>query len=72
MTLLAGTTTSANRDLRVAGRDNPPGQIVNAMSVDVEDYFQVEAFKGVVDRASWDDRPSRVDENTTRMLELYS
>jgi polysaccharide deacetylase family protein (PEP-CTERM system associated) len=71
MTLVAGTTTSANRDLRVAGRDNPTGQSVNAMSVDVEDYFQVEAFKGVVDRASWDDRPSRVGENTTRMLDLF-
>jgi polysaccharide deacetylase family protein (PEP-CTERM system associated) len=42
----------------------------NAFSVDVEDYFQVEAFKGVVDRASWDSRPARVVESTARILAL--
>ena len=30
------------------------GAIVNAMSVDVEDYFQVSAFDRVVDRNAWD------------------
>jgi polysaccharide deacetylase family protein (PEP-CTERM system associated) len=45
-------------------------RMVNAFSVDVEDYFQVEAFKGAVDRASWDSRPARVVQNTERVLEL--
>ena len=45
--------------------------IVNAMSVDVEDYFQVSAFDGVVDRRSWDERESRVTANTERMLALF-
>lgn len=49
-----------------------PGQaIVNAMSVDVEDYYQVSAFDRVVDRASWDQRESRVVANTTRLLDLF-
>jgi polysaccharide deacetylase family protein (PEP-CTERM system associated) len=42
--------------------------LANAFSVDVEDYFQVEAFKGVVDRKSWETRPSRVEANTDRVL----
>lgn len=43
---------------------------VNAFSVDVEDYFQVEGFKTVVDRASWESRPARVVESTERVLAL--
>jgi polysaccharide deacetylase family protein (PEP-CTERM system associated) len=40
------------------------------MSVDVEDYFQVEAFADSVDRAGWDQWPSRVVANTHRALDL--
>ena len=40
------------------------------LSVDVEDYFQVEAFARVVDRADWDRWPSRVVANTRRTLDL--
>jgi polysaccharide deacetylase family protein (PEP-CTERM system associated) len=48
-----------------------PTPIVNAMSVDVEDYFQVSAFDQVVPRASWDQRESRVVANTERLLGLF-
>ena len=41
------------------------------MSVDVEDYFQVEAFAGVVDRANWSTYESRVERNTDRILDLF-
>ncbi len=41
------------------------------MSVDVEDYFQVWAFSGVVERSSWGARPSRVDAATRRVLDLF-
>jgi len=41
-----------------------------AMSVDVEDWFQVENLKAVVPRASWETRESRVERNTMRILEL--
>ena len=42
---------------------------LNAMTVDVEDYFQVEAFARTVPRATWDDFPSRVEPNTDRILD---
>jgi polysaccharide deacetylase family protein (PEP-CTERM system associated) len=48
-----------------------PAGIVNAMSVDVEDYFQVSAFDRVVSRASWGERESRVAANTRRLLQLF-
>ncbi|MBT6276396.1 MAG: DUF3473 domain-containing protein [Chromatiales bacterium] len=47
------------------------GQIVNAMSVDVEDYFQVSAFEGVFDKAHWGTIPCRVERNTDRILALF-
>jgi len=42
-----------------------------AMSVDVEEYFQVQAFAGIIPRAEWDRWPSRVEANTERMLALH-
>ncbi len=47
-----------------------PGTIANAFTVDVEDYFQVEAFTGVVPAANWDHFASRVEANTDRVLAL--
>jgi polysaccharide deacetylase family protein (PEP-CTERM system associated) len=46
--------------------------ITNAMSVDVEDYFQVQAFAGLVPRAEWDRIPRRVEANTDRILEQFA
>jgi polysaccharide deacetylase family protein (PEP-CTERM system associated) len=45
---------------------------VNALTVDVEDYFQVEAFAQVIDRKSWDDLPHRVERNTEAILDLFA
>jgi polysaccharide deacetylase family protein (PEP-CTERM system associated) len=44
--------------------------VSNVFSVDVEDYFHVEAFSDVVDRAKWDAYPCRVEDNTRRLLDL--
>ena len=44
----------------------------NAFTVDVEDYFQVQAFAKVIDPAHWDDYQPRVVANTTAMLELLA
>lgn len=43
----------------------------NAMTVDVEDYFQVSAFEPYVSRANWKNFSGRVEENTDRILELF-
>lgn len=45
--------------------------IINAMSVDVEDYFQVSAFEATVSRADWPAFESRVDRNTRRLLDIF-
>ena len=45
-------------------------QQCNIMSVDVEDYFQVEAFAGSVTRGDWQHYASRVEHNTRRILDL--
>lgn len=42
------------------------------LSVDVEDYFQVEAFADCVRVDSWDRWPSRVERNTRRVLEIFA
>ena len=44
----------------------------NAMTCDVEDYFQVQAFAGHIARDSWDRHASRVERNTDRVLELFA
>ena len=48
-----------------------PGPIVNAMSIDVEDYFHVSVFDGVVPRTTWDSLESRVVSNTLRLLDIF-
>lgn len=52
---------------RPAGAGGP-----NAMSVDVEDYFQVSAFRPWVTPADWDRYPLRVERNVRRILELFA
>ncbi len=42
----------------------------NALTVDVEDYFQVSAFEPYIDRAAWDRLPPRVERNTDAVLAL--
>jgi polysaccharide deacetylase family protein (PEP-CTERM system associated) len=44
----------------------------NALTIDVEDYFQVHAFAGVVAPSAWDSYPLRVERNTLRLLELLA
>ena len=43
----------------------------NALSVDVEDWFQVGAFETVIDRADWESLPRRVEQNVGRVLDLF-
>jgi polysaccharide deacetylase family protein (PEP-CTERM system associated) len=43
----------------------------NALTIDVEDYFQVSALAPYVDRRSWESRPCRVERNVQRLLELF-
>jgi polysaccharide deacetylase family protein (PEP-CTERM system associated) len=54
-------------------RTRAPGSpIRNAMTCDVEDYFQVSAFAPHIDRASWPTRECRVEANIDRILSLMA
>lgn len=44
----------------------------NALSVDVEDWFQVGAFEKTIDRADWDGLAHRVERNTDKVLALFA
>ncbi|SJM94122.1 XrtA system polysaccharide deacetylase [Crenothrix polyspora] len=45
---------------------------INAMTVDVEDYFQVAALEPYIEKAYWDSLPHRVERNTHRILDLFA
>lgn len=45
-------------------------ELQNALSVDVEDYFQVSALAPHIPRGDWDRMPCRVERNVERILEL--
>ncbi len=46
--------------------------ITNALTIDVEDYFQVSAFAPYIARADWEQRECRVVHNVSRILELLA
>src|SRR6185295_2005685 len=43
----------------------------NVLSVDVEDYFHVEAFATTIRHDDWDSYERRVERNVIRILELF-
>jgi len=58
--------TFVDRSHAYRGRNLP-----NAMSVDVEDYFQVSAFENHISRGDWDRIPARLPHNIARILEMF-
>ena len=46
--------------------------ILNALTIDVEDYFQVQAFADVVSRDDWETLPRRVEHNTNKLLDIFA
>jgi polysaccharide deacetylase family protein (PEP-CTERM system associated) len=47
-------------------------RLSNALTIDVEDYFQVSALAPHVERSSWDSMPHRVERNVDRLLDLLA
>jgi len=64
-------TPSGAMAANAPARAGAGGRLVNAMSVDVEDYFQVQAFADRIARADWDSLPCRVERNVDRLLALF-
>lgn len=68
----AGLWSPATADLpSTAVVERCPPAFTNALTVDVEDYFQVSAFRERVCRSMWDRLESRVEANTDRLLSLF-
>ncbi len=68
-----GSGISCNRVPYSRGQVSVKSEVVliNAISIDVEDYFQVSGFEAAVSRSDWDHYPSRVVENTRRILRIF-
>jgi polysaccharide deacetylase family protein (PEP-CTERM system associated) len=49
----------------------PSSGLKHILSIDLEDYFHVEAFAGVISRDDWDRFPSRVEGNCQRLLDIF-
>ena len=49
----------------------PAPPLVNGLSVDVEDWFQVGAFEGVIDKGNWDALARRVESNVDAILAMF-
>jgi polysaccharide deacetylase family protein (PEP-CTERM system associated) len=63
MAELAGNTTGIRKG---------NGQPVSALTVDLEDYFQVSGFEAAVPRARWDSFESRLERNTMLFLDILA
>jgi len=44
--------------------------VINALSIDVEEYYQINALSGVLDMGMWDSAPSTVERNTSLVLDI--
>ena len=51
-------------------RPDASPEIVNALTIDVEDYFHVSAFAAHISRKNWDDHPCRIERNIERILQM--
>jgi len=46
--------------------------MLNALTVDVEEYFHAHAYEKAIAPAEWERLPSRVEDNVRRLLELFA
>lgn len=69
------TLVASRRDVADAGASAASARtsaVTNAMTVDVEDYYQVSAFKRKIDPSAWDTYPSRVERNVDAILQIFA
>ena len=62
---------SAER-MHVSANADPAAAMVNALTIDVEDYFQVSAFAANIPRDAWDSMPCRIERNVDVVLQLLA
>ena len=61
-----GTNSDGTKTMSAAS-----STVTHAMTIDVEDYYHVAAFGNVIDPSDWPKWPSRVENNTRRLLALF-
>jgi polysaccharide deacetylase family protein (PEP-CTERM system associated) len=66
------TLTETSRAAAFASRYAPPSGLVNAMTVDVEDYFHAEALSECFPRDRWHAVEMRVEANVDRLLARFA
>src|SRR5262249_36654084 len=67
------STAFSARTISSSGTRRRDDQVlIDGLSVDLEDYFQVEAFTSRISRSDWCSFPSRVQHNTDRVLDLLN
>ena len=67
-----GSSDRSNRECALDQSAAGGLSIVNAMTVDVEDYFQVSAFERHVSRADWEHLSQRLEGRIDRILQIFS
>jgi polysaccharide deacetylase family protein (PEP-CTERM system associated) len=68
---LESSSLYGSAELRKRGQAvGSQGGIINYLSIDVEDYFQVSAFESISPPTSWDARELRVETNTHKILDI--
>jgi polysaccharide deacetylase family protein (PEP-CTERM system associated) len=50
----------------------PDKAVINALTIDVEDYFQVSAFAPYIARSDWDRCECRIERNVAKILQLLA
>jgi polysaccharide deacetylase family protein (PEP-CTERM system associated) len=70
---MLGVGEDATAIRQQGGRTGGTGfaQMLNALTIDVEDYFQVAALAPAVSISSWGSREYRAEQNTDRLLEIF-
>ncbi len=52
--------------------ETPKNRLANALTIDVEDYFQVSAFAPYIERSDWNLRECRIERNVGRILDMLA
>jgi len=55
-----------------AGPRGADGSVLNALTIDLEDYFQVSGFEEVIPRANWKQFEPRVEIGTEKLLTILA
>ncbi len=65
-------THHKQRPFKTKMKTDTPNLPLRCLSIDVEDYYQIESAYHVIPKSDWDHWPARVERNTDLLLELFA